>query len=83
MTLFRSARVLSHRFNSHTSTLVLKQSPTYPLCIDFAKKVKVDIVGLTPEQIEERVKDMVEKGDGMPRSLHQSIEPFSLPAVLE
>ena len=50
---------------------------------DFAKKIKVDVAGLTDAQIEERVKEMVAKGDGMPRALHQSIEPFTLPTVVE
>ena len=57
--------------------------PPAAVAADFAKKLKVDVAGLSDAQIEERVKDLVIKGEGMPRALHQSIEPFRLPSVVE
>ena len=50
---------------------------------DFARKVRVDVAGLTPAQLEDKLREMVSKGETMPRSLHQSIEPLLQKTVVD
>jgi hypothetical protein len=61
----------------------LHMTRSRPLCSDFARKVKVELAGLAPEAIEAALADAVAKGNTMPRSLHQSVEPLQQPAVIE
>jgi len=50
---------------------------------DFARKVQVELAGLTPEGIEAALAEAVAAGDTMPRALHQSVEPLQQATVIE
>jgi hypothetical protein len=50
---------------------------------DFGNKVKIDLAGLTPAQIDEKLKEAVVAGEEMPRAHWQSVEPLRLPTVVE
>lgn len=50
---------------------------------DFGKKVKVELAGLTAEQIDAKLQAAVVAGDSMPRAFHQSVEPLRLPTVVD
>jgi len=45
--------------------------------------VKIDLAGLTPAQIDEKLKEAVVAGEEMPRAHWQSVEPLRLPTVVE
>jgi hypothetical protein len=45
--------------------------------------VKVDVGGLSAAEIEAKVAEMVQRGESMPRSLHQSVEPLLQKSVVE
>ena len=50
---------------------------------DRDEKVKIDLAGLTKEQIDDKIRDAVIKGEEMPRAHWQSIAPLRLPTVIE
>ena len=61
--------------------------PTHPTprhsIPDFHKKLIVEVGGMTPAQIEDKVREMVVSGDAQPRSYQQSIKPLVLPSVVD
>ena len=57
--------------------------PCLPRCADYGKKLKLELAGLSEEEIDRKLQEAVEGGDHMRRSYAQSIQPFQLPTVIE
>ena len=50
---------------------------------DRAQKEKIDLAGLTFDQIDEKLKAAVIKGEEMPKGYWQSLAPFSLETIVD